>query len=125
MKFEGVQSLEKSRQKWDYSFTGTNPYIQEEKIVNFKGDLTWKDGKSDDTITITAEDVVITYKGNEELDGKERKFNREFSISNEGFSPSIVWSGTASHEKDSMKADHEFTLNDPSGTIPTSDFIFV
>ncbi len=121
LKIEGVQLLEKSGQQWDYSFTGTDPYTQDETIVNIKGDLTWKDGKSDDTITITAEDVVITYKGKEELDGKERTFNREFSISDDGFSPSIVWSGTASHEKDSMKADHEFTLNDPSGAISTSD----
>ena len=65
--------------------------------------------------------MVITYKGNEELKGKERTFNREFSISDDGFSPSIVWSGTATHEKDSMKADHEFTLNDPSGAISTSE----
>ncbi|MCM3743742.1 hypothetical protein M3193_06270 [Sporosarcina luteola] len=121
LKFEGAQLLEKSGQKWDYSFTGTGPQMQEEKIVNFKGDLTWKDGKSDDTITINAEDVSITYKGKEELDGKDRKFNREISVDDEGFSPKLVWSGKATHEKDTMKADHEFTIIDPSGAISTTD----
>ncbi|WP_262173637.1 DUF6583 family protein [Saccharococcus sp. Marseille-Q5394] len=121
LKFEGVQLLEKSGQKWDYSFTGTDPQMQEDVDVNFKGDLTWKDGKSDDTITINAEDVSITYKGKEELDGKDRTFNREISVSDGDFAPKLVWSGTAAHEKDSMKADHEFTIIDPSGAIFTSD----
>ncbi|MCM3711263.1 DUF6583 family protein [Sporosarcina luteola] len=124
LKFEGVQLLEKTGQKWDYSFTGTDPQMQEEKIVNFKGDLTWKDGKSDDTITINAEDVSITYKGKEELNGKDRTFNREIAVADEGFSPKLVWSGKAAHEKDSMKADHEFTIIDPSEAISTSDIYF-
>jgi len=121
LKIAGVQSLEKSGQKWDYSFTGTDSYTQEDTVVKFTGDLTWKDGKSDDTMTITAEDVDISYKGKEELDGKERKFNREFSISDGSFSPKLVWSGTAEHEKDSMNANHEFTIIDPSGDISASD----
>ncbi|HEX5564683.1 MAG TPA: DUF6583 family protein [Sporosarcina sp.] len=121
LKFAGVQLLEKSGQKWDYSITGTDPYMQEDVVVDFTGDLTWKDGKSEDTITITAEDVSITYKGKEELDGKERKFKREFAVSDEDFSPKLVWSGKAAHEKDSMKADHEFTIIDPSGAISTTD----
>ncbi|MCG7344563.1 hypothetical protein MHZ92_10480 [Sporosarcina sp. ACRSL] len=119
--FEGVQLLEKSGQKWDYSFTGMDPHSGEDAVLNFKGDLTWKDGKSDDTITISAEDTVITYKGKEELDGKERTFNREFSVSDDDFSPRLVWSGKATHEKDSMKSDNDFTIIDPSGAISSSD----
>lgn len=121
LKIEGVQSLEKSGQKWDYSFTGTDSYTQEDAIVKFTGDLTWKDGNSDDTMTITAQDVDVSYKGKEELDGKKRTFNREFSISDGSFSPKLVWNGTAEHEKDSMKADHEFTIIDPTGEISSSD----
>lgn len=121
LKIAGVQSLEKSGQKWDYSFTGKDSYTQEDETVKFTGDLTWKDGKSDDTMTLTLPDADATYKGKEELDGKKRTFNREFSISDGSFSPKLVWSGTAEHEKDSMKADHEFTIIDPSGAISTSD----
>src|SRR5690606_4061566 len=81
LKIAGVQSLEKSGQKWDYSFTGKDSYTQEDETVKFTGDLTWKDGKSDDTMTLTLPDADATYKGKEELDGKKRTFNREFSIS--------------------------------------------
>jgi hypothetical protein len=121
LKIAGVQSLEKSGQKWDYSFTGTDSYTQEDTVVKFTGDLTWKDGKSDDTMTITAQDVDVSYKGKEELDGKKRSFNREFSIADGSVSPKLVWSGTAEHEKDTMKADHEFTIIDPTGDISTSE----
>ncbi|MFS0688374.1 DUF6583 family protein [Sporosarcina sp. 179-K 8C2 HS] len=121
LKIEGVQLLDNSSQKWEYSFTGTNPTMQEDAVIDFKGDLTWKDGKSDDTITITVEDTTITYKGKEELDGKVRTFNREFSVSDEDFAPKLVWSGKATHEKDSMKADHDFTIIDPSGSISESE----
>ena len=110
LNIEGVQVLDKASQQWAYTFTGSDSYTQEDAVVEFKGDLKWDGKKADDTITISAEDVVLQYKGEEELKGKERTFKRAFSIEDDEFSPEFVWSGTATHEKDSMNANHEFTF---------------
>lgn len=112
VKIEGVQLLNKASQQWAYTFTGSDSYSEEDAVVEFKGDLKWDGKKADDTITISAEDVVVQYKGEEELKGKERTFKRAFSIEDDEFSPEFIWSGTATHEKDSMKATHEFMFVD-------------
>lgn len=76
--------------------------------------MTWKDGKAKDEISLSFDDGEVLYEGNEELKGKKRTFTRTFSI-NDGYStPTVIWSGDATHEKDSMKANHEFSFEEES-----------
>lgn len=111
VKVSGVQSLEKTNQKWEYTITATDSFDDEE-VLKFEGDLSWKDNKAADSITITMDDSKVTYQGKEELKGKERTFSREFGYSDGYTAPKLIWSGSASHENDSMKARHEFTISE-------------
>lgn len=110
---EGTQLLEKTNQKWDYTFTFEDSYGDEE-ILKTEGDLTWKDQKSDDTISLTMDDTKFIYKGKEALKGKKRTFTRSFGFTDGDIDPAVIWSGTATHEKDSVKANHEFTISEES-----------
>ena len=110
---EGTQLLEKTKQKWDYSFTFEDSYGDEE-ILKTEGDLTWKDQKSDDMISLTMDDTKFIYKGKEALKGKKRTFTRSFGFTDGDIDPAVIWSGTATHEKDSVKANHEFTISEES-----------
>ncbi len=107
---KGTQLVEKDQQKWKYTFAGTDSY-DEEQTVTFNGDLTWKDGKADDSMTVDTSEGKLIYKGEEKLDGKKRTFKRTFGISDGESEPEVVWTGNATHEKDSMKAKHVFSLS--------------
>ena len=107
---KGTQLLEKEEQKWKYTFAGTDIY-DDEQTVKFNGDLTWKDGKADDSMTIDTSEGKVIYKGKEELDGKKRTFKRTFGFSDGDSEPKIVWTGNATHENDSMAAEHAFSLS--------------
>lgn len=107
----GTQLLEKAEQKWDFVF-GAKDSFGDENTVNVKGDLAWKDQKSTDTITLSMDDVKFIYKGKEELKGKKRTFTRSFGFSDGDMDPAIIWKGNATHESDSMKANHEFSFSE-------------
>ncbi|QTD41298.1 DUF6583 family protein [Sporosarcina sp. Te-1] len=110
---KGDQLLKQDGQKWNYEITGINEYDEEEVLV-FKGDLNWKDGKSNDEMSLGYDDAEFLYEGNEELKGKKRTFTRTFSFSDGYSTPKVIWSGDATHEKDSMKANHEFSFEEES-----------
>ncbi|BAQ11924.1 hypothetical protein OXB_3455 [Bacillus sp. OxB-1] len=113
---EGVQLLEKDEQQWKYTM-GIKEADDEENVLKFNGHLTWKDKKAEDSITLTVEDVnavKISYKGKEDLDGSKRTFKRTFGFSDGYQDVEVVWSGNATHESDSMSADHNFTFSDGS-----------
>ena len=109
----GTQLLDNVAQKWDYTVGVKDPFgaNNDVKII---GDLTWKNQKADDSITITMDDVKLTYKGKEDLKDKKRTFDRSFGFLDGDMNPALIWKGSATHESDSMKADHEFTFNQES-----------
>ena len=110
---DGTQLLEKTNQKWDYSL-GVKGFAEDEGVIKFAGDLSWKDQKADDSISISAEELKIVYKGKEELKDNKRTFTRSFGLTDGDIDPAVIWRGTATHEKDSVKANHEFTISEKS-----------
>ena len=110
---DGTQLLEKTNQKWDYSL-GVKGFAEDEGVIKFEGDLSWKDQKADDSISISAEELKIVYKGKEELKDNKRTFTRSFGLTDGDIDPAVIWRGTATHEKDSVKANHEFTISEKS-----------
>ena len=110
---DGTQLLEKTNQKWDYSL-GVKGFAEDEGVIKFQGDLSWKDQKADDSISISAEELKIVYKGKEELKDNKRTFTRSFGLTDGDIDPAVIWRGTATHEKDSVKANHEFTISEKS-----------
>ena len=110
---DGTQLLEKTNQKWDYSL-GVKGFAEDGGVIKFEGDLSWKDQKADDSISISAEELKIVYKGKEELKDNKRTFTRSFGLTDGDIDPAVIWRGTATHEKDSVKANHEFTISEKS-----------
>lgn len=107
----GTQLLEKTNQQWAYTVTVNDAYYDEENSLEFTGDLTWKDNKAKDSMKISVDDFEVIYEGEEKLDGKKRTFSREIGYSDGYSTPKLIWAGNATHEKDSVKASHEFTVS--------------
>ena len=107
----GTQLLEKTNQKWAYTVIVNDSYYDEENSLEFTGDLTWKDNKAKDSIKISVDDFEVFYEGEEKLNGKKRTFSREVGYSDGYSTPKLIWVGNATHEKDSIKASHEFTIS--------------
>lgn len=114
LRIEGVQLLEKEEQQWKYKISVVESNDDKEDLVKFNGKLAWKDNNSNDSITLIMDDVKLTYKGQEKLDGSKRTFERTFGFTDGYDSPELIWSGSAKHEGDSMSADHNFTINEES-----------
>ncbi len=113
MTVDGTQLLEKTQQKWDYTIA-VKDSRGEEETAKVEGDLSWKDQKSDDSISITFDDMKIVYKGKEELKDNKRTFTRSFGLTDGEIDPAVIWRGKATYEKDSVKVDHEFTVSEKS-----------
>ncbi len=109
----GTQLLEKVGQKWDFT-VGVEDSFGDENFVKIKGDLSWKDQKAIDSITLTMDDMKFIYKGKEQLKDKKRTFTRSFGFTDGNVDPAVIWKGSATHESDSMKANHEFTFSEES-----------
>lgn len=108
----GTQLLEKTNQQWAYTITVNDKFYDEENILEFTGDLTWDKQESKDSIKISVDEDEVFYEGEEKLDGKKRTFSRAIGYSDGYSSPKLVWTGTATHENDSVKANHAFTVSD-------------
>ncbi len=109
----GTQLLEKTAQQWDYT-VGVTDSFGDENVVEIKGDLAWKDNKANDSIAFSVDEVKFVYKGKEELKDKKRTFTRSLKFTDGNTAPSFIWKGNATHESDSMKANHEFTVSEKS-----------
>ena len=109
----GTQMLDKEAQKWDYK-VGVKESSGENNDIRIKGKLTNKDGKANDSLTVSMNDNKFTYKGKEILKDKKRTFERSFGFTDGDMYPELIWKGSATHESDSIKANHEFTVNEES-----------
>jgi len=107
----GTQLLEKTGQKWDFTM-GIEDSFGDENVVKIIGDLSWNDQKATDSITLSMDDMNFIYKGKEQLEGKKRTFTRSFGYTDGNVDPAVIWKGSATHESDSMKANHEFTFSE-------------
>lgn len=109
---EGMQLLEQENQQWAYTLTVKDNYFDEENTIEFTGDLAWDKEKSKDSMKVSFEEGELFYEGEEKLDGKKRTFSRSIGFTDGYSTPQLVWTGTATHEGDSVKANHEFTAGD-------------
>ena len=107
----GTQLLDKTSQKWDFTM-GVEDSFGDENFVKIIGDLSWKDQKATDSITFSMDDMKFIYKGKEQLEDKKRTFTRSFGFTDGNVDPAVIWKGSATHESDSMKANHEFTFSE-------------
>lgn len=111
VKISGTQLLEKTGQKWNF-ILGVKDSFGDENFVKVKGDLSWKDQKATDSITLTMDDMKFIYKGKEQLKDKKRTFTRSFGFTDGNMDPAVIWKGSNTHESDSMKSNHEFTFSE-------------
>jgi hypothetical protein len=107
----GTQLLEKTGQKWDFTF-GVKDSFGDENVVKMNGDLSWKSQEAEDSITLSMDDMKFIYKGKEELKDKKRTFTRSFGFTDGDVDPTVIWKGSATHESDSMNANHDFTFSE-------------
>lgn len=108
----GTQLLEQNNQQWAYTMALTGSDFEGEELLEFTGDLAWDGKKGNDSIKLIFDEDEFFYEGEEKLDGKKRTFTRAFGYSDGYSSPKLIWTGTATHENDSVKANHEFTIDD-------------
>lgn len=103
---DGKQSIEDTQQIFEYQFGDTV-----EKVM-ISGDLSWKDQKAVDFITLQTDGDAsfLQYEGNEQLKGDTRTFTRTISFEDDFSNFAMDWSGEATHEKDQMRADHQFAI---------------
>ncbi|MEG0384781.1 MAG: DUF6583 family protein [Solibacillus sp.] len=103
---DGKQSIEDAQQIFEYEMGD-----QTDKVV-ISGDLTWKDQKALDTITVKVDGdaSILQYNGDETLTGDTRTFTRKVSFEDEYSNFAMDWSGEATHEKDQMAVDHQFAI---------------
>ena len=112
LEVNGTQLLEKTNQQWAYTIAVNDQFYDEENTLEFKGDLTWDKQEAKDSIIISVDGDEVFYEGEEKLDGKKRTFTRALGFSDGYSSPRFIWKGTATHESDSVKANHAFTVSD-------------
>lgn len=115
LKIEGEQLLEKDQQQWSYDFIVVDTTMNNENKLTFTGDLNWDGKKGKDSMKVLVEDVELSYEAEEELDGKTRTFDRSFQFADSYDQFKLVWDGSATHEKDSATASHQFKVD---GGIP-------
>ncbi|ATP40087.1 hypothetical protein CSE16_08505 [Solibacillus sp. R5-41] len=104
---DGKQSIDDAKQIFEYEIGDKTDK------VSISGDLSWKDQKALDTITVKVDgdESFLQYKGDESLKGDTRTFSRTISFE-DGYSIyAMDWSGEATHEKDQMKGDHQFAIS--------------
>ncbi|MCH7322024.1 hypothetical protein LZ480_08970 [Solibacillus sp. MA9] len=103
---DGKQSIEDTKQIFEYEIGDKT-----DKVI-ITGDLIWKGQKALDTITVKMDGDAsyLEYKGDETLKGDTRTFTRTISFEDDYSSFAMDWSGEATHEKDQMKADHQFAI---------------
>lgn len=86
---DGKQSIEDTQQIFEYQFGDTV-----EKVM-ISGDLSWKDQKAVDFITLQTDGDAsfLQYEGNEQLKGDTRTFTRTISFEDDFSNFAMDWSG--------------------------------
>lgn len=111
LKVVGTQLMQKEQQQWAYDVTLHNEYFEEDNTLVFTGDLNWDGKEGNDRIGIQYEDAEVFYTGEEKLVDKTRTFTRSLGALVGYEEAKLVWDGSATHEKDSLQAAHEFTAD--------------
>ncbi|GAA0601140.1 hypothetical protein GCM10009001_17170 [Virgibacillus siamensis] len=110
LNLNGTQLLTDKSQKVDYTATVTDPAIGEESTLNITANLSNKDNKVDDSISLSGGNTKITYNGSSTLEEGTREFERTLSIEGAG---TFIWSGEATYNNDKMSSENNLTMESP------------
>ncbi|WP_053218267.1 DUF6583 family protein [Virgibacillus senegalensis] len=106
------QLLTKEAQNFDYTLGFKDEWTDD--TFHITGDLSWKDNKADDEITLTntGSGLEFNYTSTEELAGGTRDFDRSFSMNDPASMEAynLIWDGQSSYDKDQMNAEHHLAL---------------
>ena len=109
---KGSQLLEDATQFFNYDLSFADSY--DEGSVNISGNLSWKDNKADDKISLTAEETSLSYEGTETLKDNKREFERTFSVEDPSAGGgSLIWAGNATYDNDQMNSEHNISVESP------------
>lgn len=100
----GTQLLSDGSQKVDYELA------VDKETVSVTANLSNKDNKLKDSITITDGNEKITYNGSSTLKDGTREFERTISVEGTG---SFIWTGEATYNNDKMTSENSFTFETP------------
>ncbi|MFD1362209.1 hypothetical protein [Lentibacillus salinarum] len=105
----GSQLLKDEHQKLDYELA-----IDDMELM-FDADLSHQDDVLDDSITIGADDIELSYTGSSTLQDGTRDFERTvtFNSPSPNGSGSLIWSGEATYDQDQKSADHTLSVEMP------------
>ncbi len=102
---KGTQLLEKEQQVFAYEFA------EGESALHLKGELSWKDGKASDKVSMLSNTGEgLTYTGEETLTNGERQFERVLTFEDGYDTFTLDWIGSSAYKKDSVVGDYSFGL---------------
>lgn len=106
----GDQLLNNEEQNLSYEFA------VDDMALSVDANLSNKDNQLEDSITIAADGLELSYNGSSQLQDGTREFERVFSFSSPdpNGSGSLNWSGEATYENDQKSADHTLTVEMPN-----------
>ncbi|SFD59612.1 hypothetical protein SAMN05216238_102342 [Lentibacillus persicus] len=106
----GNQLLTNEEQNLSYEFTA-----DDDSTVTVDANLSNKENQLEDSITIAADGIELSYNGSSQLQDGTREFERVFSFSSPdpNGSGSLNWSGEATYENDQKRADHTLAVDMP------------
>ncbi|SFB24469.1 hypothetical protein SAMN04488072_11143 [Lentibacillus halodurans] len=106
---QGNQLLQDAQQTIDYEFA------IDEGALTLNADLSNQDNALDDSISVAAGDIELSYTGTSTLEDGTREFERTFSLNSQSTndSGSLNWNGEATYDNDQMNAEHTLTVEIP------------
>ncbi|SET43991.1 hypothetical protein SAMN05216389_11194 [Oceanobacillus limi] len=108
----GNHLMEEANQSFTYEIGFKDAY--DEGTVELTGELSLENGEMNDSIQLSAEDVVLSYESSESLDDNKKDFERRFSVDDGyGFVGTLNWTGDASYDADQMSSQHAFSVESP------------
>src|SRR5699024_1464977 len=94
----------------DYEYYMYDGYSKETILFIVESSIDKK--AAEDSIELSFDDTSIRYEASETLDDNNKDFERTFIIDDVGLENKILWSGSASYDKEQMNSNHEFSIED-------------
>ncbi|WP_010099085.1 DUF6583 family protein [Ornithinibacillus scapharcae] len=107
---DGELNNDKTNITFDYNLGVVEQDV--DSFVTISGDLSNDDGKVNDKITLTVEDLELSYESTETTKDDKKDFDRTISFVDEtGYTLNLLWTGNAKYDKDKMNSEHKFTVS--------------
>ncbi|WP_245843795.1 DUF6583 family protein [Oceanobacillus rekensis] len=108
----GSQLLTETNQFFNYDLGFVDAHS--DGSMNISGDLNWEDNQATDSISLSVEDIVLSYNGSETLEDGTRQFDRTFALEEPSSGGgSLLWTGQATYESDQMNSENNLSVETP------------